>query len=51
MATTIAINSMQTAIAINSMQTADGYRLVPISLSIYFYENVRTEVFPQAIVS
>lgn len=43
--------TMATTIAINFMQTADGYRLVPISLSIYFYENVRTKVFPQAIVS
>jgi len=41
---------MTTVVAVNSVQTADGFQLIPLSLSVYFRGSVHAEVFPQAIV-
>ena len=37
-------------VTVNSVQTANGFQLLPLSLSIHFHGSVHAEVFPQAVV-
>ena len=41
---------METIVTVNSVPTANGFELIPLSLSIYFGGSTHTEHFPATIV-